>query len=183
MWGKHQTLIRTQGRDYVSLGFLGACLRVVGTAEVGMCKGPGWMTGQSVRTKAGGWQGDDHQHQELMEGIGGAGQQRNCPPLSRAPRSQLLPQFLFQRPPSTLPPCLLLRNQAIRCLAVDPQRTALARADLISCLQRLSTTARDSARGWQRKTSPAVLQQVGLPQRKAQSCRARHSLPAQIPAH
>lgn len=108
-----------------------ACHRVVGTAKVGMCRSPGWMTREPMRTKARGWEEDEHQDQKADGGSWGS--RSTEIPLSTFPSSReyVAPQCLASETPPHETPCVLLLNQATRCLAVDPQSTPLARADFL----------------------------------------------------
>ena len=109
----------------------------------------------------------------------GAGRQQDCPPLSQAPESKLLPR------PLGINPLHLLLSQATTCLAMDPQRSPAARADFLPAVaaHHLQNSTHGHGHGRQRKTFPAVPQQVGLPRRNAQSCWAWLSLTALIPVN
>lgn len=107
------------------------CHRVVGTAKGGMCKSPGWMTREPMRTKAGGWEEDDHQDQKADGGSWGSRSTKVLPSIFPSSREHIAPRCLASETPPHETPCLLLLNKATGCLAVDPQSTPLARADFL----------------------------------------------------
>lgn len=89
------------------------------------------MTRETMRTKAGGWEEDDHQDQKADGGSWGSRSKEVLPSTLPSSREHIAPQRLASETPPHETPCLLLLNQATRCLAVDAQSTPLARADFL----------------------------------------------------
>lgn len=120
---------------------------------------------------------ENHQNQKLMEVLGGQVNRSTAPFTLPSSRKQAAPLVSCSRDPLHLNPLPLATKANNRILGCGPPVYTTGQGQFPAAAVH---TSGDSTHGRQQKI---VLQQVGLPQRKAQSCCARHSLTALIPVN